>query len=300
MINKTRRQKLLFVYLSLLPIVGIYLLLRIIPIGQNFYYSFFTSTIGKPAAAFIGLENFKELFTDTVFQNALKNTTYFAFYVTIFGVFISLAVALMLNRLSRLSPFYEAVYFLPVITPMVPVAVVWKWIYDPTFGLLNYFLSWFGVAPVAWLVYPNTAIIAIIIMSVWKLIGYNMIIFLVGLRNIPAAYIEAAKIDGAKDRQVFWRITLPLLRPIVLLVFIITTISSYNVFTQVYIMTSNAQGTGGASLRTLVFDIYENAFRYFRTGYAASEAVILFLIILVLTYIQFGISGIISGKEQAK
>ena len=299
-INKTRRQKLLFVYLSLLPIVGLFLILRIIPIGQNFYYSFFASAIGNPAAAFIGLENYKELFTDDLFKLAMKNTSYFAFNVTIYGVLISLLVALMLNKLSRLSPLYEAVYFLPVITPMVPVAVVWKWIYDPAFGLLNYFLSWFGVAPVAWLVYPRTALIAIIIMSVWKLIGYNMIIFLVGLRNIPTTYIEAARIDGANGLQVFWRIVLPLLRPIVLLVFIITTINSYNVFTQVFIMTSGAQGAAGASVRTLVFDIYENAFRYFKTGYAASEAVVLFLIILVLTFIQFGISGIISGKERTK
>jgi multiple sugar transport system permease protein len=291
---------MLFVYLSLLPIVGLYLILRIIPIGQNFYYSFFSSTIVKPAAVFIGLENYTDLFADNLFLTSIKNTTYFAFFVTIFGVFISLLVALMLSKPGKLSPFYEAVYFLPVITPMVPVAVVWKWIYDPSYGLLNYLLSWFGIAPVAWLVYPNTAMLAIIIMSIWKLIGYNMIIFLVGIRNIPTSYIEAARIDGANNGQVFWKITLPLLRPIMLLVFVITTISSYNVFTQVYIMTSGAQGAPGGAVRTLVFDIYENAFRYFKTGYAASEAVMLFLIILVLTFIQFGISGAASGKKGAK
>jgi multiple sugar transport system permease protein len=298
--NKTTRQKMLFVYLSLLPILGLYMVLRIIPIAQNFYYSFFSSTIAKPAAAFIGLANYKDLFADNLFRTAIRNTSYFALFVTVFGVILSLFAALMLNKTSRMSPFYEAVYFLPVITPMVPVAVVWKWIYDPTYGLLNYGLSWFGVSPVAWLVYPNTAMMAIIIMSVWKLIGYNMIIFLVGLRNIPSTYIEAARIDGANGSQVFWRITLPLLRPIMLLVFVITTISSYNVFTQVYIMTSGAQGAPGGAVRTLVFDIYENAFRYFKTGYAASEAVMLFLIILVLTFIQFGISGASSRKGEKK
>ena len=201
--NKTKRQKLLFVYLSLLPIVGLFLMLRIIPIGQNFYYSFFASKIGNPAAVFIGLENYKDLFKDLLFRTAIKNTSYFALFVTVFGVIISLKIALLLNKLSRLSPFYEAVYFLPVITPMVPVAVVWKWIYDPSYGLLNYFLSWFGVAPVAWLVYPNTAMIAIIVMSIWKLIGYNMIIFLVGLRNIPTTYIEAARIEELTARRFF-------------------------------------------------------------------------------------------------
>ena len=129
---------------------------------------------------------------------------------------------------------------------------------------------------------------------------WNLILIRTYIRTIPESLFEAARIDGANGRQVFWRITLPLLQPIVLLVFIITTISSYNVFTQVYIMTSGAQGSGGATLRTMVFDIYENAFRYFRTGYAAAEAVILFLIILILTFIQFGLSGIASGKEQKK
>jgi multiple sugar transport system permease protein len=296
--NRTSRQKLLFVYLSLLPIVGLYLILRIIPIGQNFYYSFFSSTIARPAAVFTGLANYKELFADGLFHTSIKNTTYFAFFVTVFGVFISLMVALMLNKTTRLSPFYEAVYFLPVITPMVPVAVVWKWIYDPSYGLLNFLLSWVGIAPVAWLVYPDTAMMAIIIMSVWKLIGYNMIIFLVGLRNIPLAYIEAARIDGARGDQIFWSIILPLLRPIILLVFVITTINSYNVFTQVYIMTSGAQGAPGGAVRTLVFDIYENAFRYFKTGYAASEAVMLLFIIMLLTFIQFGISGAGSRKRE--
>ena len=295
-LNRTTKQKMIFVYASLIPIVGLYLLMRIIPIGQNFYYSFFQSTVVKPANRFLGLGNYKELFADTLFRNAIYNTSYFALFVTLFGVLFSLGLALLLTKKTKMSPLYEAIYFLPVITPMVPVSVVWKWIYDPTYGLLNYFISIFGLKPVAWLVYPHTAMIAIIVMSVWKLLGYNMIIFLVGLRDIPVTYIEAARIDGANAGQVLRRITLPLLRPIVLLVIVITTINSFNVFTQVYIMTSGPQGAPGGAVRTLVFDIYENAFRYFRTGYAASEAVVLFIIILALTLIQFSISGITKEK----
>ena len=173
---------------------------------------------------------------------------------------------------------------------MVPVSVVWKWIYDPTYGLLNYFLSWFGVKPMGWLVYPNLAMWAIIIMSVWKVIGYNMVIFLVGIRDIPETYFEAARIDGASSWDLFRFITMPLLRPILLFVVVISTINAYNVFTQVFIMTAGPQGAPGNAVRTLVFDIYENAFRYFKTGYAASEAVMLFLIVLALTLIQFGIA----------
>lgn len=296
LVGKTKRQRYLFVYLSLLPIIGMYALFRIVPIIQNFVYSLFNSSIANPTDVFVGFENFRELFHDQLFITSIRNTFYFAFFVTLFGVVISLGVALLLEKPTKMNPLYETIYFLPVITPMVPVAVVWKWIYDPTYGLLNYILSWFGIEPIAWLVYPSTAMIAIIIMSVWKLIGYNMIIFLVGIRDIPDSYVEAAKIDGASSFQVLTKITLPLLKPISFLVIVITIINSFNVFTQIYIMTSGAQGAPGGAVRTIVFDIYENAFRYFKTGYASAEAVVLFLIVFLLTVIQFGIAG---RKEKA-
>jgi multiple sugar transport system permease protein len=287
-VSRSELGKRTFAYLALIPILVLYLILRIIPIAQNFVYSFYNSTIVKPRANFAGFANFIELFNDRLFLISLRNTTYFAFFVTLLSVVIALVAAVLLAGNVRFGAFYEAVYFLPVITPMVPVAVVWKWIYDPTYGLLNYVLSWFGIESVAWLVYPETALWAIIIMSVWKVIGYNMVIFLVGIRDIPGMYFEAAKIDGANSWKLFCYITLPLLRPILLFVIVISTISAYNVFTQVFIMTAGPQGAPGNAVRTLVFDIYENAFRYFKTGYAASEAVMLFLIILLLTLIQFG------------
>lgn len=290
-LNETEYKKRMFAYLSLLPVLIIYIFLRILPILQNFLYSFFNSTVVNPLADFAGFSNYIELFKDKLFLISLKNTTLFAVFVTLFSVLIALIVSVLLSGRTWAGAFYETVYFLPVITPMVPVAVVWKWIYDPTYGLLNYVLSWFGVKPLAWLVYPDLAMWAIIIMSVWKVIGYNMVIFLVGIRDIPDSYIEASMIDGANRFQIVRLIILPLLRPIMLFVIVISTINAYNVFTQVFIMTSGPQGAPGNAVRTLVFDIYENAFRYFKTGYAASEAVMLFLIVLVLTIIQFRIGG---------
>ncbi len=290
-VSRVKRKKYLFVYLSLIPIITIYLVLRIIPILENFLYSFFHSGIGQPMKVFAGLQNYFDLFQDELFLISLRNTTLFALFVTLFGVSLSLLVALILSENRKSGVLFETVYFLPVITPMVPVAVVWKWIYDPTYGLLNYILSFFGLDPVAWLVYPDTAMIAIIIMSVWKLIGYNMIIFLVGIRDIPLMYIEAARIDGTNKFQIFRYITLPLLRPIMLFIIVISTINSYNVFTQVFIMTAGPQGAPGNAVRTMVFDIYENGFRYFKTGYAASESVVLFFIILFLALVQFGIGN---------
>lgn len=289
-VSRNDLKKYVFAYTAIIPVFVIYLVLRILPIVRNFIYSFFRAEIGNPTSKFIGFQNFIDLFKDKLFILSLKNTTLFAVFVTIFSVMIALAVALLLSRKTKYGPLMETIYFLPVITPMVPVAVVWKWIYDPTYGLLNYILSFFNIDSVAWLVYPQTALTAIIIMSVWKVIGYNMIILLVGIRDIPQIYIEAAEIDGASRRQVLRRIILPLLKPIMLFVFVISTINSYNVFTQVFIMTTGSQGAPASAVRTLVYDIYENGFRYFKTGYAASEAVILFLIILALTILQFKVS----------
>lgn len=285
-INRFELSKRVFAYLALIPIIAIYLYLRIGPILTNFIYSFYNSSVANPRANFAGLDNYITLFGDRLFLISLRNTTLFAIFLTLFSVLIALFLAALLSGKLRLGGLYEAIYFLPVITPMVAVAVVWKWIYDPTYGLLNYFLSWFGIRPVGWLVYPDTAFWAIVIMSVWKVIGYNMLIFLVGIRDMPETYFEAARIDGAGSWQVFRFITLPLLRPILVFVMVISTINAYNVFTQIFVMTSGPQGAPGNAVRTLVFDIYENAFRYFKTGYAAAEAVMLFLIVLALTLIQ--------------
>jgi multiple sugar transport system permease protein len=182
-----------------------------------------------------------------------------------------------------------------VITPMVPMAIAWKWIFDARIGILNYLLSWFGIPAVGWLTSPNVAIWSIIIMSVWKVLGYNMVLLLVGLKNIPASLYEAAAIDGAFGWRLFRRITLPLLRPILLFVIVVSTINAYNVFTQVYVMTQGSQAAPGAQLRVLVTDIYQNGFQFFKMGYASAEAVVLTLIILALTLVQFKVIRVDEG-----
>ncbi len=281
------QRRWLFCYLGLLPIVALFVVLRLIPITQTLIYSAFNSSVVNPMQNFIGLDNFRRLPMDATFRTALENTLMFAGGTVSLSVLGGLLLALMVNTRWKLTPLFETIYFLPVITPMVPVAIIWKWIYDPSYGLLNYFLSWFGVKQVGWLIYPNIALWAIVIVQVWKVLGYNMVIFLVGLRNIPDEYREAAVIDGANGAGVLRHITMPLLKPILLFVIVITTINSFNVFTAVYVMTQGIQGTSGASVSVLVFDIWENAFRFWRTGYASAEAVILFIIVLVLTLIQF-------------
>ena len=158
---------------------------------------------------------------------------------------------------------------------------------DPMYGILNYIISLFGIEPVGWLIYPNIAIWALIIMNVWKNLGYNIILLMVGLRNISPVYYEAASIDGAYGWKKFRYITWPLLKPMILYVLVTSTINAFNVFTQVYVMTLGSQAAPGRAVRVLLYDIYENAFRYFRLGYASAEAVILTIIVIVLTLIQF-------------
>ncbi|GAC1538566.1 MAG: sugar ABC transporter permease [Herpetosiphon sp.] len=285
--SKFTRRQWLFAYAMLLPVLAIFVYIRIIPILRIFWLSFHSWDLISPEKPWNGLENYRALFQDDLFRRALRNTTVFAVATVAISVPISLLLAAVMAKPRRFFALYETIYFLPAITPMVPVTVAWKAILDPQVGLLNYLLHWVGIAPQPWLTDPTLAIVSVIMLSSWKIVGYNMIIFLVGIRNIPAMYYEAAAIDGASVWQRFRHITLPLLKPITLFVLVITTINSYNVFTQVYVLASDVQGAPGYLVRVLVYDMWENGFRFFKMGYAAAEAVVLFLIVLVFAFIQF-------------
>jgi multiple sugar transport system permease protein len=271
-------------------VLALFLYVRVIPIGFGVWLSFHKWNLLSPAKPFVGLLNYQLLMEDENFHLALWNTTLYSFSTVILSTVIALPLAVFLARRSRLSAFYQTIYFLPVITPMVPVSIAWKWIYDYNYGILNYALGLVGIRSVAWLSDPDTALWALVIMGVWKVLGYNMVLFLVGIRNIPAMYLEAASLDGANAWQRFWRVTFPLLRPILLYVLVTSTINAYNVFTQVYVMTLGSQAAPGQAVRMLVFDIYTNGFQFFRFGYAAAEAVMLTLIVLGLTVIQFSLA----------
>jgi multiple sugar transport system permease protein len=294
-LNRLTLAKYRFCYLGLLPVFAIYWVLRLEPIGRTFFLSFHDWHLIRPLKPWVGLANYRELLQDPNFLMALWNTTLFAVAVVALSVVAGLALAVLLAGRLRFTAAYQAIYFLPVITPMVPMAIAWKWIFDARIGILNYLLSWFGISPIGWLTSPDVAIWSIIIMSVWKVLGYNMVLLLVGLKNIPATLYEAASIDGAFGWRMFQRITLPLLRPILLFVIVVSTINAYNVFTQVYVMTTGSQAAPGSQLRVLVFDIYQNGFQFFKMGYASAEAVVLTLIILVLTLVQFRVIRVEEG-----
>lgn len=277
-----------FILFGLLPILVIYAYLRIIPIGKSVYMSFFNWDYVSNDNSYIGLGNYVRMFQNKQFLISLRNTTIIAFAMFFVIMPLSLLIANALNSKIKFIAWYETFYFLPVIMPMVPITIIWKWILNTDYGLLNWFLSLFNIQKHAWLTSPDLAIVVVIAIMVWKNIGYNILIYLVGLRGIPKSYYEAAALDGATSGQCFWHISLPQLKPITIYVSVTTLIKGYNVYSLVSILASDIQGAPGYLVRVLVYDMIENAFRYFKMGYASAEAVILFLIVLVLTILQMG------------
>lgn len=233
----------------------------------------------------IGITNFRELLQDATFWKTLKNTVVYTLGSVPPAIAIGMGLALALNRRIPGQVLFRSVYFLPVVTSMYVVAMVWRWFYNPDFGILNETLWLLGVAnPPNWLTSQKWAMIAVIILAVWKQVGYNMVLFLGGLQGIPATVYEAASIDGASGWDTFWHITLPLLTPTAFFVTVISMINSFQVFDAVVALTD---GGPADATRTLVMYIYDNAFRYLRMGYGSALAIVLFAIIFVLTLLQW-------------
>ena len=251
----------------------------IIPVICSFGLSFTKWDLLNPVQ-FAGLQNYIEIFNEPLFGKILLNTVVFAVSTSILGVIIQLILAVILNSKIRGSEFYKTAYFLPFITPMIVIGIVWQWIFDPNIGLLNKLLH----LHINWLYDTHWALPALIIVSVWKLIGYNMIIFLSSLSGISNSMFEAAKIDGAGHVKTFLYVTVPMLSPSIFFVIIITAISSFQIFDLIYLMT---QGGPLDSTNVLVYAIYKNAFEYFNVGKASAIAYVLFVIILILTLIQW-------------
>jgi multiple sugar transport system permease protein len=253
-----------------------------IPIVASFGLSF-TKWDLLSSPEWVGLGNFIELIHSSEFWDAVSNTlTFIVGYLPTVMVF-SLGIALILNKKIKGRTFFRATYFVPVITSWVAVSLIWKWLFNPAYGVINYGLSWFGIQGPAWLQDPFWAMPAIIITSVWKDIGFVMVIFLAGLQGIPETYYEAADIDGASPFRKFWHITLPLLAPTTFFVTVISLINSFQVFDQVMIMTD---GGPAGSTTVLVQQVYNHAFRYFEMGYASAMSWVIFILIFTVTIFQ--------------
>lgn len=263
------------------PAMSSLLLFLFLPVVAGWILSFTDFdlyALADPAQVrFIGLDNYRRLLNDPEFWIALRNTLYFVAVGGSLSVLVSLLAALLLDH--HLTPWkggFRTVLFLPAMTTLVAIAVVWRYLYHPRYGLVNQALGWFGIDPMDWLGDPDWALPAIVLMTVWKNFGFNMIIFLAGLQGIPVSLYEAARIDGASAWQQFRYITLPLLGPTLRVVVLITTIGYFQWFAEPYIMTG-----GGPTRETLSITLlmYEQGFRWWDLGYAAAATFVLFALI---------------------
>ena len=250
----------------------------IIPIFCSFALSF-TEWDLLNEIKFVGLDNYKSILSEPEFLQLLLNTFIYSISTTIFAVIIPLLIAAALNTKIRGSEVYKTIYFLPFITPAVVIAIVWSWIFDPNIGAINLLFK----THLKWLFDTHLAMPVLIFVSVWKLIGYNVVLFLTGFTTINQNLYEAAKIDGAGVKETFWEITIPLLKPTTYFVTLVTAISSFQIFDLIYVMTS---GGPANSTNVIVYSIYKYAFEYFDIGKSCALAYILFGIIFVLALAQ--------------
>lgn len=288
-LNKMQKRIALTAFLFIAPVLIYNIIFKIIPIFISLYLSF-TDFSGFGIPNMIGFSNYTDLFGNGEFWNAVLRTMQFSVEVLPLNMLISLLLALLVNQSIKGIGIFRAIYYLPVITPMVAASMIWLWLYDPQIGVLNFILSLFSIPPVNFLRDPNTALHSIVAMRVWRGAGWNMLIYLAGLQGISKNLYEAASIDGARTFQRFTKITLPLLRPVHLYVLIVGLINTLQTFTEVYVMTN---GGPLESTTTVGLLIYKTAFDYMKMGYASAMSFILGILIMVLS-----VTGFVWRKEK--
>ncbi len=261
------------------------LVFNLIPIAGSLWLSFTRwNLLSEPQ--FIGLKNYRDLFADSLFYQVMGQTFAFVAMVVLLEMVGGVLVAMALSSRIKGSKWLRTAYFLPFVTSMVAVSIVWGWVFDPANGALNLILRALGAAPVAWLSDPAIALPALAVLTAWKGLGYAMMLIFAGLQAIPTQYDEAASIDGANAVQRFFRITLPLLSPTIFLVAVLSTINAFQAFDAVYLLTG-----GGPSNRTttIVYWLYQNAFIHYNLGKASAIAYVLFAVLFLLTLVQWGV-----------
>ena len=267
------------------PVVLGTLIFNVLPLIPTIYASF-TTWNGLGAPQWVGFANYQRAFSgqDAVLLVGLKNTILFTIGYVPFAIAVGLALALLANERLRGIIAFRALFFLPVITSVVAVGMVWRWIFNSPFGVANWGLAQVGVAGPRWLGDPTWAMIAVIIVSVWQVMGYNMVILLAGLQGVPQELLDAASIDGAGRLRRFWHVTIPLLTPTIFFLSIIAVINSFQVFGLIYVMTGGGPGT---STTVYVYQIWKEGFQLRNMGYAAALSWLLFMVIMVVTWVQW-------------
>jgi len=280
-----QREETFWAILLLAPCLLGLLIFTYIPVFGSLGLSFsYWNLLGTPS--WVGFENYAAVLQDPLFWKSMQSTVWFVTVSGILEVVIALFLAMALNRAIKGQTLFRIAYFLPFITPMVSVSLVWGWLYDPAYGAFNWLLQQAHLiqAPIPWLYNVSTAPWAVVILRIWKDTGYNILIFLAGLQTIPLSLTEAALLDGASAYRRFWNITLPMLSPTLFFVGIMTLINGFQAFDSVYLLT---QGGPAHSTELLVYWMFKNAFEFYKIGPASAIAYLLFIIILALTLVQW-------------
>ncbi|MFB6718947.1 carbohydrate ABC transporter permease [Kribbella sp. NPDC056345] len=274
------------------PFLLLFAVFLVWPTISGLWNSFFNTSLAGVEQEFLGLQNWREMFSDSAVWSSLKNTLIFTAMSTPPLVIIALVMALLANRTGVLGWLLRFAYFAPFVLPATVVTLIWVWIYEPGFGLVNGLLTAGGFAEIDWLNTENRAMLAVVITTVWWTVGFNFLLYLAALQGIPEQVYEAADIDGASERQKLFRITLPLLRRTTGLIAVLQLVASLKIFDQIYLMTN---GGPNYATRPIIQYIYQNGFTNYRIGYASAISYMFFAIIVVVAVLQF---KLFSGSKE--
>ena len=280
-----KRREALAAFFFILPTLVGFVIFIAYPLVESLRISFYEYGIWGDTI-YIGTENYERLATDMRLRQTYRNTFVFTMFAVFFNAGLGLLLAVFLNRRMPVivSNFYRSVFFFPILVAHTYISVIWKYLYAEDTGVFNFYLGQLDIAAVPWLREPGWAMAAIIIMDVWKNAGFAMLVFLAGLQSIPNEYYEAAQLDGANERQLFFRITIPLLSPTIFFILVIFFIGAFQVFDSIFVLTG---GGPGDATRSVVMYIYQQAFQRLDFGYAAAVSWTLFLVIMAVTLVQF-------------
>ncbi len=286
-----RQRQVVWAYIFLSVSLVFFVVIRWYPTILAFNISFRDWNVFEAGGPWVGLQNYREIWADffkprSAVRAAFWNTVRYVVLGVPIQMALGLGIAMLLGQIRRLVGFFRAAYFIPYVTSFVAVAFVWNWLYAPQSGLINQILQAFGLPPQPFTKSPSQALPAITAVAVWRSLGFTVIIFLAGLQQIPDIYYEAARIDGANRWQIFWRVTLPLLNPVIVYLSVLQTISFLRMFDLVQNMSEQGQGGPLKSTTTVVLEVYREGFSSYNMGYAAALTVILFFVILLITIFQ--------------
>jgi sn-glycerol 3-phosphate transport system permease protein len=283
-LSKLKVQENMLAYLFLAPSLLLFGVFLFYPLLKSVYLSLHSTDPAGRIAAYVGFDNFNALFTSGLFLDGIRVTALFALLTVPTGLLLALVLAALTHNQLRGKRLFQFAFSLPMVLSVGSAAVIWKFLFHPTLGMLNYLLELAGMTPVAWLVNPDTALLSISLMTVWMNLGFNYIILSSGMQGISDEIYESARIDGAGAVTVFRKITLPLLSPTLFFVLVVSIISAFQAFGQINILTA---GGPMNSTNVFVYSIYREAFVNFRFGTGSAQALMLFLVIMLLTLIQF-------------